>query len=198
MSYEKNVPRGFKRLPLELQRSHQYPRNPEASTAAMQEYVDGGTPPVYLPQNMAFNRWKTPPWKQAWMSGIIALMRAKQQEALRMQQMRSIGRYGSPRQTVHQAAEQYNEMPLPLDQVNPNIDQPVIAQSVANPRDMMSADEVSDLGRQYDNRIQQASEEIGSRAASAQQEIQSQVAQFEDFVTAPQPDEPWFRKRVSR
>jgi hypothetical protein len=192
--YGRYVPQELKDLPLELKRSHRYPRNPEEITTAMQEYLDGKPKPEYLPQGMAFQRWKAPPWKAAWLSGTIALMQARQNEARRLARLTGAGMEHVPVAPIDQQAQEYEQMPMPLDEVNPALTHPRGA--VKPGEKLLSADDMRRLGRDYDKRMYQNGEGLAGRTMDALQQVKSQAAQLEDFVSAPEQGAPWFKRGI--
>lgn len=183
-NYRKYTPQELKDLPLELQRSHQYTRDPEAVVDSVQDYLEGKPKPEYLPQQLAFRRNQTPPWKQAWLSGTIALLAAKKCEREKFAALRAAGGYGVPTKPMDERGQELERMPMPLDRTNPDMDRPVIAQGMTS-AGKLSSDDITRLGRQHEIRIQQLGELRAGAAADAINDVKAQVTQLNAFVSVP-------------
>jgi len=137
--------------------------------------------PMLVPQKMAFQQYKTPPWKVAWLGGTIALALAKKNAEARKQQFESLQHSSSPgpeseMQHVRQITDSANSAaPEPTPHFAPD-------DQVRQVR--LSSDEITEYGQDYECRIQECKEEKMRDLAKALQEVKVQSTRYEmpDFI----------------
>jgi len=142
--------------------------------------------PMLVPQKMAFQQYKTPPWKVAWLGGTIAVATAIRNARERNKQFESMPHSSSPgpeseMQRVNQITASANSGIEPTPEFAPD-------DQVRQVR--LSSDEISEYGLDYECRIQECKEEKMRDMARALQEVEQQNSGFDlpDFI--PQWD-PW-------
>jgi hypothetical protein len=180
--YYKYVSQDIQQLPLRLQRSHGYPRQPEEMGEAMEEYLDGAQKPVYLPQKMAFKRYKTPPVRTGWLATAIASMAAVNDDTARAEALAMVGIEHVPIDPIYQRGPALDQFPQPMDRLNPNIDEAPPSSDMPTPGSFSSSQEITEYAEQYQQNILNAHRAAGNRAQTAVAEAKVQQAQVTGFI----------------
>lgn len=186
------LPRQLKQIPLDLKRSHAYPPTPEVTEQGLDEY--GQPLPHYVPQRMAFTKWKTPPYEARWAASVLGYLQATNEWRQRVKRIASTYSH-VPIQTPEMAVENMGADTLPPLNENPNMySEPVARQALPLNR-MLSAEELNKYAREV-NRGELASVMTAADSRNrAMQEVENQHMRYMDFLRREE-SAPWFMRRA--
>lgn len=195
-----NVPVALKRLPFNLRRSHLYPRDPALVREAVEADLTGQPPPVaYLPQRMAFSRWKTPPYQVAYGSNVAGLLQALRDNLANLRGLQAYATQRIPGMSPHQAVAALgaDRLPQPSDNLEPNLFTTPLAREAVPLNHLVSADELNEFANQYTSYVTNRNVAI----AEKRQRAQAAVAQ-QHFMTTSRvmqaTSAPWFLQSENR
>lgn len=118
--YDPFAPQQIRETPFDLLRSHLYPRDPALVRQAVDAELSGKPLPIaYLPQRMAFQKWKTPPYQVAWGQGAVSAIEAT---ALAPNMIRGL-QPDVPLMPMGMAGQMHGgaRLPQPSDNMSPNL-----------------------------------------------------------------------------
>ena len=144
-----NIPPEIRRLPIPLLRSQRYPGDPEYVREHVQEYLDGGEKPIYMPQKMGFVRWKRPPYQRSFRSAVGSPIEAL--ASVEAEERRIIPEHMHLRRREAVAAMGANRLPqhnpeYPGDEpIDPGINQLPVARGAVPLRDFVTGSDLNEL-----------------------------------------------------
>jgi len=119
------APRQIRQMNVNLVRSRAYPPAPWVTAQGVQQYQTQSQPVAYMPQAMAFQKYKTPPagYNQAQLgqsaANVVELgMQLKQSQRKLAMAGRGAGAYMPPTGRMRQVAEPLNQLPRMQPQFN--------------------------------------------------------------------------------
>jgi hypothetical protein len=120
------APRQVRQTNVNLVRSQAYPPAPWVTAQGVQQYQQQSQPVAYMPQAMAFGKYKTPPagYAQARMGqSAVNVVEIGQQMNQRQRKLADAGRgsgaYMPPQPTIRRVAEPLNQLPPMQTEMNP-------------------------------------------------------------------------------
>lgn len=145
-------PREIASLPLTLLRSNKRPDDPQMAQA-VQDHAANTQLPEYMPQSMAFSRWKTPPVKVAPGQNAVSVLSALEIQHLHLQLIKK-NFYNPPAQSAVQAADELaaRRLPQPSDNLDPNLNTRPIARGVIPASNFVTGGELNSFAQ---NRLAQ-------------------------------------------
>lgn len=147
-----NIPAAIARLPFDLLRSQRITREPRMMGEAMERYLDREPlPEAYLPQRMAFTRWKTPPYQLAWGSNARSLIQALEQGYEQRRHLAQVGQGAAPALSPTEAVEQLhaNRLPQPSDNMSPNMNAVPLARGAVPRNTITTAQDLDAIAQSY-------------------------------------------------
>ena len=165
---------------------------------AAQEYLeDAPLPAAYMPQRMAFTRWKSPPYDVAYGSSVVALLEAMRYgyDVQRGLQAAGMSSAGAAVETSYDATARLNANRLPQvsDNRDPNINAHPVARNALPLDRITTAQQLNDLV--YATRANLAN---GNAARSERTQVAMQAAagQSQDIaeILGDNSQKPWFMR----
>lgn len=168
-----NIPAAIARLPFNLLRSQRITREPQMMGEAMEDYLNRDPLPIaYLPQRMAFTRWKTPPYQLAWGSNARSLVAALEQGFAQREHLAQVGQGAAPALSPYQAvaAMGANRLPQPSDNMDPNMNAVPLARGATPLNTLMTARDLDAIAQSYHAYIGSKGAHRINKAEKAQRE----------------------------
>lgn len=184
-----NSPRQIQMLRFNQRRSHLYPRDPYFTAQALQPEQPAAQ---YLPQRMAFTRWKTPPTRVAWGENAAGVVAATAQAPAQVSAMEEAAGL-PPMLPFWDAPAALGADGLPEAPVADFSEQPISRGVLPHNRMQLHAGELSALVREQREGIARGHRGAQDRRDLAMAEVSNQVSAVTRLVQGGESeDAEWY------